>query len=163
VISDLEGRDALANNPIMTGLFEECITTKLLLAHPNNYSDALHRLGRSRSIAPASVKRAVEYMNAELGSPIGITDIAAVSGVAGRTLFKHFKDSYDASPMQYLRTARFDKVREALLCAKQADSISAIALRWGFTHLGRFSVEYRQRYGESPSQTLTRRRLRTDK
>jgi hypothetical protein len=29
-------------------------------------------------------------------------------------------------------------------------------MRWGFTHMGRFSVEYRLRFGESPSQTLSR-------
>lgn len=160
-ISDLEGGDALTNNPIATGLFEECITTKLLLEHPNNYSDALHRM--QKSIAPASVKRAVEYMNAELGSPLGISEIAAAARVAGRTLFKHFKDAHGASPMQYVRNARFEKVHEALLCAEQADSVTAIALRWGFSHLGRFAVEYRQRYGEPPSQTLSRSPLQTAK
>jgi AraC-like DNA-binding protein len=158
-ISDLEGGDALANNPIAMGLFEECITTKLLLEHPNNYSDALYRM--DKPIAPASVKRAVEYMNAELGSPLGISDIAAAAGVAGRTLFKHFKDAHGASPMQYLRNARFEKVHQALLCAEHTDNVSVIALRWGFSHLGRFAVEYRQRYGEPPSQTLTRSPLRT--
>jgi transcriptional regulator GlxA family with amidase domain len=161
VISDLDGSDALANNPITAGLFEECITTKLLLAHPNNYSDALR--GLEKSIAPASVKRAVEYMNTELGSPLGIADLVAVSGVAGRTLFKHFKDAYGTSPMQYLQAVRFDKVHEVLSRIEQTESISSIALRWGFTHLGRFSVEYRKRYGESPSQTLTRSRLKADK
>ena len=158
-ISDLEGGDALANNPIATGLFEECITTKLLLEHPNNYSDALHRI--QKSIAPASVKRAVEFMNAELGSPLGISEIAAAAGVAGRTLFKHFKDAHGASPMQYLRNARFEKVHEALLRAERTESVTAIALRWGFSHLGRFAVEYRQRYGEPPSQTLSRSPLQT--
>jgi AraC-like DNA-binding protein len=159
-VSDLENGDALASNPIMNGVFEECITTRLLIAHTNNYSAALRRL--ERPIAPASVKRAVEYMNAELGSPLGIGDIAAASGVAGRTLFKHFKDSCGASPMRYLRNARFDRVRAALLRAEPADSITAIAMRWGFTHLGRFAVEYRQRYGETPSQTLkgSRERMR---
>jgi AraC-like DNA-binding protein len=151
-ISDLEAGDALPGNAMATSLFEECITTKLLLEHPSNYSDALCR--RQKSIAPASVKRVIEYMNAELASPLGIAVLSAVSGVAGRTLFKHFRDTYGISPMQYLRNVRFEKVREALLCATRADNISAIALSWGFTHLGRFSVEYRQRFGESPSQTL---------
>jgi AraC-like DNA-binding protein len=153
-ISELEGSDALQNNPIVTGLFEECITTKLLLEHPNNYSDVLRR--RQKSIAPASVKRVMEYINAELTSPLGLADLIVVSGVAGRTLFKHFKDAYGVSPMQYLRSVRLEKVREALLCATHADSVSAIALGWGFSHLGRFSFDYRQRYGESPSQTLAR-------
>jgi hypothetical protein len=30
-------------------------------------------------------------MKAELDSPLGVCDIAAASGVAGQTLFKHFK------------------------------------------------------------------------
>jgi AraC-like DNA-binding protein len=158
-INDLEGGDALANNPITVGLFEECITTKLLLEHPNNYSEALRRM--EKPIAPASVKRAIEYMNAEIGSPLGISDIATAAGVAGRTLFKHFKDVHGATPMQYLRNARFEKVHEALLYAEQTDNITAIALRWGFAHLGRFAVEYRQRYGEPPSRTLRKGLLRT--
>ena len=116
-----------------------------------------------KPIAPASVKRALEYINAELGSPLGISDIAAAAGVAGRTLFKHFKDAHGASPMQYLRNARFEKVHRALLCAEHTDNVSAIALRWGFSHLGRFAIEYRQRYGEPPSQTLTRSPLQTAK
>jgi AraC-like DNA-binding protein len=160
-VSELEVNDALANNPIMASQFEECITTKLLLGHTNTYSDALRRL--EKSIAPASVKRAIEYMHAELSSPLTIADIVAVSGVAGRTLFKHFKDAHGVSPMQYLQDARFDKVHEALSRIEQTDSISSIALRWGFGHLGRFSVEYRKRYGESPSQTLTTSRLRRRK
>ena len=34
------------------------------------------------------------------------------------------------------------------------ESVTDIALRCGFTHLGRFSVAYRTRFGESPSETL---------
>jgi AraC-like DNA-binding protein len=29
-----------------------------------------------------------------------------------------------------------------------------VAMRWGFTHLGRFAGAYRDRYGVTPSQTL---------
>jgi AraC-like DNA-binding protein len=33
-------------------------------------------------------------------------------------------------------------------------SVAAVAARWGFTHLGRFAIEYRRRFGSYPSQTL---------
>ena len=33
-------------------------------------------------------------------------------------------------------------------------SVAAVAARWGFTHLGRFAIEYRRRFGVHPSQTL---------
>jgi AraC-like DNA-binding protein len=35
-------------------------------------------------------------------------------------------------------------------------SVKAIALHWGFLHLGRFAVNYRRWFGESPSATLAR-------
>ncbi len=34
------------------------------------------------------------------------------------------------------------------------ENVTHIALRWGFTHLARFSGVYRARFGELPSQTL---------
>ncbi|MFP5456117.1 MAG: helix-turn-helix domain-containing protein, partial [Alphaproteobacteria bacterium] len=35
-------------------------------------------------------------------------------------------------------------------------TVSELALEWGFTHLGRFSAEYRRRFQELPSETLRR-------
>jgi hypothetical protein len=37
-----------------------------------------------------------------------------------------------------------------------------IALQCGFPHFGRFSVEYRRRYGETPTQTLKRQAIFAD-
>jgi AraC-like DNA-binding protein len=34
------------------------------------------------------------------------------------------------------------------------ESVATIAARWGFTHLGRFAIDYRRRFGSYPSQTL---------
>ncbi|WP_414688000.1 helix-turn-helix domain-containing protein [Mycobacterium sp.] len=33
-------------------------------------------------------------------------------------------------------------------------TVSDTAYRWGFAHLGRFAVAYRNKFGESPSETL---------
>jgi transcriptional regulator GlxA family with amidase domain len=60
--------------------------------------------------------------------------------------------------MRYLRNARFQQAREALRRAPPETSVTDIAMTWGFSHMGRFSVEYRKRFGESPSDTLKRRR-----
>jgi transcriptional regulator GlxA family with amidase domain len=38
-----------------------------------------------------------------------------------------------------------------------SNHVAGVALRWGFAHMGRFSNEYKQRYGESPSKTLRAR------
>ena len=88
-------------NPITIGALEDFITSKLLMSHPHNFTAALQRA--DRPIAPRDVKRAIDYMQAKLSSPISVADIAEASGIAGRTLFKHFQDYYGMSPMRYLR------------------------------------------------------------
>ena len=156
-VTDFKRPGSTSWNPITVCGFEDFIISKLLLAHPHDYSEALRRA--AKPTVPRDVKRAVDYMQAQLGSAITIADIAEASGIAGRTLFKHFQDFHGISPMQYLRNARFAKAREALMRAEPEESVTEIAMTWGFSHMGRFSVEYRRRFGESPSDSLRRRRV----
>lgn len=61
--------------------------------------------------------------------------------------------------METLRQVRLARVRQALLTDTDTATITEIAMGWGFTHMGRFSLSYRQVFGESPSETLRRRCL----
>jgi AraC-like DNA-binding protein len=154
-LTDLEQSVPLLN-PISANLFEQFVMTGLLLAHPHSYSDRLRR--RDSRVAPRGVRRAIEYIEANLDEPIGFTDIALASGVPGRTLSQHFRRFRGATPMRYLRDARLDKAHEALRRAEPEESIMSIAGNWGFSHMGRFAGAYRRRFGESPSETLGKRR-----
>lgn len=151
-------RDLLLHNPIAVRSFEDCILSALLMSHPHNYSDALRRL--DRPIAPRAVKRAIDYMEAHLDEPVTLADVIRASGAPGRTLFKHFKEYRGVSPMCYLRRARFQRVHDELRRSEPGTSVANVAARWGFEHMGRFAVEYRKRFGESPSQSLGKRRRR---
>jgi AraC-like DNA-binding protein len=155
-LAELERLDTILSEPMTARSFREFVTTALLLHQPHTYSERLRRL--ERPVAPRDVKRAIDYIEANLDAAIGLPEIVAAAGVPGRTLIQHFRDFKDTSPMRYLRIARYEKVREALSRAEPEESITEIAARWGFGHLGRFSVEYRRCFGESPSQTLRRRR-----
>ncbi|MCI0409881.1 MAG: helix-turn-helix domain-containing protein, partial [Acidobacteria bacterium] len=68
--------------------------------------------------------------------------------------------SYGMSPVQYLRLRRLHQVRRAL---RRADSdlntVQSVANRFGIWHMGRFAVEYRKLFGESPLETLKEVRL----
>ena len=154
-IDDFEQTNSIMASAMTVTSFKQFIISELLLCHPHNYTKALER--RNRSIAPRDVKRAIEYMHANLEAALTIERIAATAGVAGQTLFKHFRDTYGISPMRYVRNLRFERAHEELLKAGAGSKITEIAFRWGFAHLGRFAVEYRQRFGESPSETLARR------
>lgn len=59
--------------------------------------------------------------------------------------------------MQYLKDVRLRRVREALMSASpESITVTAVAMRWGFTHLGHFTADYKRSFGESPSVTLAR-------
>jgi AraC-like DNA-binding protein len=152
--TEFESTESILSDSLTMSAFEQFIMTALLLRQPHNYSQSLQRL--EKPIAPRDAKRAIDFIQAHLAEPLALPDIVAASGVAGRTLLKHFRDFRGSSPMRYLRDARFAKARDALRRAEPEDSVSDIASRCGFSHLPRFSVEYRRRFGESPSETLRR-------
>jgi AraC-like DNA-binding protein len=156
-VAEFENAGSMLSSAIAMSHFEQLIMTGLLLSHPHSYADALRRLDRPLKLC--DVRRAIDFMRANLDQPITLADIAVASRVPGRTLFKHFREEEGSSPMRYLRNARFSRVREALRQAGPEQSVTDIAIRWGFTHMGRFSAEYRRRFGETPSATLKRRRL----
>jgi len=155
-IADLDEAGPEGASPLMLNMYEQLIITGLLLNQGSNYTAALNRL-ENRS-GPGDVKRAIDFMEAHLHLPITLVDIARASGAPGRTLLEHFKNHRSVSPMRYLRSARLAKVREALARTDCPGSVTQIAMEWGFSHLGRFALEYRNQFGESPSDTLTRSR-----
>jgi AraC-like DNA-binding protein len=157
-VMDLERTGSVLWDQLTASAFEQFITTALLLSHPHNYSNTLQRL--DRLLAPRDVKRAIDYMQSHLDATITLADIVAASGVPGRTLFKHFKDWKGISPMRHVRNLRLGQVRESLLRADPDASVTTIAMSFGFTHMGRFSIEYRRHFGESPSHTLRKRHRR---
>jgi transcriptional regulator GlxA family with amidase domain len=56
---------------------------------------------------------------------------------------------------------RLDSARRELAAADHAaTSVTTIAMQNGFHHLGRFSVGYREHFGESPRETLAAPTLR---
>jgi AraC-like DNA-binding protein len=160
-VSDFEQSDAMLENPIMMTMFEQFIMTGLLLAHAHSCSERLRRC--ERPISPRDVKRAIDYMESNLDAPITLSDIVGAAGVPGRTLFKHFEDWKGVSPMRYLRNVRFQRAREALKRGRAGTSVTEVAKSCGFNHMSRFSAEYRKRFGESPSETLGRRRCQRDR
>jgi AraC-like DNA-binding protein len=110
----------------------------------------------TRGASPRSVHRALAYIEAHVTEPIQLGDIAEAAGVPLRTLYDAFRRFRGVSPMRHLRNLRLDRVRAQLLTTGRDGSVTTIALDAGFGHLGRFSQDYADRFGEKPSETLRR-------
>jgi AraC-like DNA-binding protein/tetratricopeptide (TPR) repeat protein len=108
------------------------------------------------SLLPRGVRRALEAMHASVGYNWRVTELAAVAGVSGRTLQRQFLAFLGKTPGTVLRDIGFKRARRELLQGCSGTKVMDVALRCGFAHFGRFSVEYRRRYGETPSDTVKR-------
>jgi AraC-like DNA-binding protein len=94
------------------------------------------------------------WIDAHLDEPITLGTLCRVAGVGARCLQKSFLHRRGIPPMRFVAERRLLAAHQWLADASQAATVTEAALRFGFTHLGRFSVAYRQAIGELPSQTL---------
>lgn len=129
----------------------------MLLQAPSNYSAML--LGNSRRpLMPRVVRRAQDFMQANVTSPLNLGDLCEHLQVSARSLQQAFVSHAGESPMSYWRNLRLDKVREALLQASggafSCTGVAQVAQDHGFLHMGHFAAQYQRRFGERPTDTL---------
>lgn len=140
-----------ANSARMLGHWELCFMSALILLLRNE--TPAEPPGQT-----GAVRRVRDFLEANAARPIALDDLQAVAGVPLRTLHHQFRRSLGLTPLQLLRDIRLDRVRAELLRGRDGGSVTTAALEWGFDHLGRFAASYRQRFGETPRETLLRAR-----
>jgi AraC-like DNA-binding protein len=98
-----------------------------------------------------------EYLEANPNTPLYLPEICAAIGAAERTLRVACEQHLGMGPIRYLALRRMHLVRRALSRATPSTTtVTKIATDYGFWELGRFSVNYRALFGETPSATLQR-------
>lgn len=154
VVADLACGEGLSHNPLVAGQLGRAITTGLLLAADHDYREELDQ--PRLPARPRSVRRVIDAIETSCEQPFTVVDLAALAGTSVRGLQDAFHKYVGTPPMAYLRDIRLDRVHGDLLAADPTrTSVSDVAIRWGFRHLGRFAADYRHKYGETPSYTLS--------
>ncbi|MFH0179830.1 helix-turn-helix domain-containing protein [Streptomyces cacaoi] len=147
--------DRIQHSPGLSVHMEWLLASALLEAQPSTAPRAVSTMRDATS--PPYVHRAEEYIRTRLAEPVTVAGIAAHAGVSTRSLYAGFKEHRGVSPMSLLRRLRLERVHQELLTAPSGSvTVTEVALRWGFGHLGEFSAAYRRRFGETPSTTLAR-------
>lgn len=139
------------HQPLVLKQFESALLNSLLYGQPHSALDNLDRPAES-TVSPYFIKRTEAFIREHLHEPLSVESLAEQAGVSVRTLFAGFRTFRNTSPMAYLRELRLEQVHEELARNEQA-SVTDVAFKWGFAHLGRFAQEYKRRYGELPSAT----------
>jgi AraC-like DNA-binding protein len=144
--------DGFLQFPLASANLQESIRHVVLEGFEHNFSAILRR-PKSPAL-PRYIRRAREYIHSNIDRPLSILDIAADCGASPRSLQLGFRRFLDTTPRAYIQSVRLQRVHRDLINEENRESVTEVALKWGFTHLGRFSELYRQHYGLLPSQTL---------
>ena len=133
---------------------EQALIVSFLSAHRHNFSELLE--GTGKEVAPRIVRLAEEYIEASWDRAITIEELASQTNASIRALYAAFKKSRGYSPMTFAKTVRLRRARQMLLEPNQRTSVSVVAFKCGFGNLGHFARNFRETFGELPSETLSR-------
>ncbi|MEU4426284.1 AraC family transcriptional regulator [Actinoplanes sp. NPDC024001] len=150
---ELEHETSLIYQPLIAEQLCSSVLSGLLLSVPHRYRDELTLPATAGP--PRAIRRAVEAINDEPERAFTVGDLAMIAGMSVRSLQEGFRRHVGSAPMTYLQQVRLTRARDALRRGDPARiTVATVAHRWGFAHLGRFASAYRQKFGESPSETL---------
>lgn len=154
MIDDASGQNGGAlTHPLAVQRLEQVLVHSLLFAQRHNHSLALSEPSPAPGVRPVS--RAIELMRGDPAHPWTVAELAAAVSLSVRSLQEGFRRSLDTTPTVYLRHLRLEKAHDELtLAAPGTVSVTEVAARWGFVHLGRFAASYRRAFSEHPSDTL---------
>ncbi len=148
---ELAGPLPFAGSEIASRSFADLLLYTLL--HAAQHSHSRHLLRPTPTATPGIIRRAEDFIRAHLEAPIALHDIAQAAGCSVRSLQIGFRRFRDTTPLAAIRQARLAAARDALAQAGAGDTVTTIALRFGFTHPGRFAAAYRAAFGEAPQAT----------
>lgn len=101
------------------------------------------------------VKQVQRWIAENPNLPMTLDDLCRQVYVSRRCLIQGFREHLGMGPMAYLKLQRLHGARRYLLQADPVDTtVTAAACRFGFLNSGHFARDYRQLFGELPSETL---------
>ncbi|MCL2309505.1 MAG: helix-turn-helix domain-containing protein [Proteobacteria bacterium] len=106
------------------------------------------------AVQRAIVERARQYVLANRETPPTVSDLCLYLKMSRRGLHHAFMNVLGVNIVTFLRYVRLHGVKKDLLQASSMDSVTGIACKWGFWHMGMFSSYYKSLFGETPSTTL---------
>jgi AraC-like DNA-binding protein len=143
-----------ASAPLVTASAARLVVAAALAAFPNTALTEPTAADR-RDGSPATLRRAVAYIDEHVNEDISLADIAAHAKVTIRAVQLAFRRHLDTTPTGYLRRVRLDRAHRQLLDADPArESVTAVSYQWGFASPSRFAAYYRRAYGIPPNRTL---------
>ncbi|MFC6668794.1 AraC family transcriptional regulator [Marinobacterium aestuariivivens] len=125
------------------------LASKLLSIFPCNLQQECSSVGAGQQVH--LIRR---YLGERIKDDIGVEELAGLCNVSIRTLYNVFAKEVGTTPKLFIKQMKLQSLHNDLKQGVGARNVTEIALDYGFSHLGRFSSDYRKMFGELPSETL---------
>lgn len=122
------------------------IQTEIRMADAPQHSGVTARFG----LVPRAVQAALELMESHIADPLGLSQIAGLTGVSSRQLQRKFHESVGTSVMDCYRQLRLETARDLL--QKSRLRIDEIAFMTGFSTQAHFADCCRRQFGRMPTE-----------
>ena len=123
--------------------------TARLLGHGDR-CDPFQAKRSSGALPKWRLKRVLDYIEANLGEPITLADLAAATTLSPMHFAAQFRMSTGVRPHEYLLRRRIERAQELLL--QPGQSIVDIALTVGFQTQSHFTTVFKRFVGDTPHQ-----------
>ena len=146
-------RELTDHGSVPPRMADDLLTSVALMGASEDTNARSRPLGRVNSWEV--VVRCIDYAEAT-GRVPAISELCLAGQVGESRLRQAFRDVYEISPTRFFRDWALTQAHHRLRLAEPGErSVTDVATALGLNHLGRFSVQYRELYGECPSQTLS--------
>jgi AraC-like DNA-binding protein len=152
-VSLAESSSPVLRNPAAARHLEHDLTLAMISCLTEGRERRFHRAWHRRRHI---MDRFEQWVEAHSDEPAHLLEVCADLDISARSLSLLCREQLGMSPIRYLWLRRMNLARRALRGADASMTVTKIAMNFGFSHLGRFSVAYRSLFGELPSVALAR-------
>ncbi len=129
--------------------YADCISMAIvarLLASASRVSTP--ERSRAGELAPWRLKRALDYIEACLGEPVSLADVATAAGLTRMHFAAQFRAATGLRPHEYLLRRRIERAQEMLVATGR--SLVDVALSVGFQTQSHFTSVFKRYSGQPP-------------
>ena len=151
----LENEGATLPRAMRESLADETLSALFSLIESRDTVTADRCGGRQRY---RSVELVDAYVRASSDRLVTVSELCTALNISRRALQTSFQEVLGISPHAYIRAVSLNGVRRHLRSAESPyGSVQDAAAAFGFWHMSQFALDYREMFGERPSETLRRR------
>lgn len=134
--------------------YNRLVASKMIVMLEHNV-----RLDANHSRSAATFDRIVKYLEENIKRDVTAEELARHAHISLRSLYTLFEKHAGTAPKSFIRQKKLEHIYYTLMNpTTHISNVTAIAIDYGFTHLGRFSEFYKAAFGILPSESLKARK-----